>query len=89
MRRVRVRIFGHVQGVFFRTSCAGLAEELALSGWVRNVEGGGVEAVFEGPESAVARMLSWCRQGPPLARVDRCESVDEPPTGGSGFRITQ
>lgn len=89
MRRVRVRISGHVQGVFFRTSCARLAEELALSGWVRNVEGGGVEAVFEGADASVARMLAWCRVGPPLARVDRVGSVEEAPTGGSGFRITQ
>ena len=89
MRRVRVHISGHVQGVFFRTSCADLAERLGLSGWVRNIEGGGVEAVFEGTESAVERMLSWCREGPPLARVDRLEPVDEVPTGGSGFRITR
>ena len=88
MRRVRVHISGHVQGVFFRTSCADLAERLGLSGWVRNIEGGGVEAVFEGTESAVERMLSWCREGPPLARVDRVRSVDEAATGASGFRIT-
>jgi acylphosphatase len=88
MRRVRVHISGHVQGVFFRTSCAELAERLGLSGWVRNIEGGGVEAVFEGTESAVERMLSWCREGPPLARVDRVRSVDEAATGASGFRIT-
>jgi acylphosphatase len=89
MRRVRVYISGQVQGVFFRTSCADRAEELGLSGWVRNVEGGGVEAVFEGTESAVEEMLTWCREGPPLARVDRIGSVDEAPTGGSGFRVTR
>jgi acylphosphatase len=88
MRRVRVSIFGHVQGVFFRTSCADRAGALGLSGWVRNVEAGGVEAVFEGAERAVDRMLSWCREGPPLARVDRIEVVEEPPAGGSGFRIS-
>jgi acylphosphatase len=89
MRRVRVSIYGHVQGVFFRASCADRAKGLGLSGWIRNVEGGGVEAVFEGPESAVGRMLTWCREGPPLARVDRVASVEEAPTGGSGFRITR
>jgi acylphosphatase len=88
MRRVRVHISGHVQGVFFRTSCADLAEGLGLSGSVRNVEGGGVEAFFEGTESAVERMLIWCREGPPLARVDRVESVEEAPTGVSGFHIS-
>jgi acylphosphatase len=87
MRRVRVSISGLVQGVFFRTSCAGLAESLGLSGWVRNVPGGGVEAVFEGPAPAVARMLTWCREGPPLARVDRVHSEEESPTGDADFRI--
>lgn len=87
MRRVRVSISGHVQGVFFRTSCADLAESLRLSGWIRNVPGGDVEAVFEGPAPAVARMLTWCREGPPLARVDRVLSEDEAPTGEAGFRI--
>jgi acylphosphatase len=87
MRRVRVHISGHVQGVFFRTSCADLAKGLGLSGWIRNVSGGGVEAVFEGTETAVEQMLSWCREGPPLARVDRLGSVDEAPTDGSGFHI--
>ena len=89
MRRVRVRISGHVQGVFFRTSCLDRAERLGIAGWVRNVEGGGVEAVFEGAESAVAGMLSWCREGPPLARVDRVASIEEAPTGESRFRITR
>jgi acylphosphatase len=88
MRRVRVRLSGRVQGVFFRASCAQLAEELGLSGWVRNVRGGGLEATFEGIDPAVERMLSWCREGPPLARVERFETVDEIPTGESGFRIT-
>ena len=87
MRRVRVSISGHVQGVFFRTSCAGLAESLGLSGWIRNVSGGGVEAVFEGPATAVASMLTWCREGPPLARVDDVRSVEEAPTGEAGFHI--
>ena len=89
MRRVRVHISGHVQGVFFRASCADRAEGLGLSGWIRNVAGGDVEAVFEGTESAVEQMLTWCREGPPLARVDRVGSVDEAPTGGSGFHITR
>jgi acylphosphatase len=76
-----------VQGVFFRTSCAGLAETLGLSGWVRNVPGGGVEAVFEGTDLAVEQMVSWCGEGPPHARVDRVRSEEESPTGEAGFRI--
>lgn len=88
MRRVRVRLSGRVQGVFFRASCAERADELGLGGWIRNVPGRGVEAVFEGTESAVAEMVSWCREGPPLARVDRIDVVDEVPAGESGFHIS-
>lgn len=87
MRRVRVSISGHVQGVFFRTSCAGLAESSGVSGWVRNVPGGGVEAVFEGTESAVEQMVTWCEEGPPHARVDQVRWEEEPPSGEAGFRI--
>jgi acylphosphatase len=53
------------------------------------MEGGAVEAGNEGTESAVARRLTWWREGPPLAREDRVASVEETPTGGSGFRITR
>ncbi len=88
MRRVRIRLSGRVQGVVFRASCAERADELGLGGWIRNVPGGGVEAVFEGAEPAVAQMVSWCREGPPLARVDRIDVVDEAPAGESGFHIS-
>ncbi len=87
MRRARVKISGNVQGVFFRTSCAEAARTLDVSGWVRNVPGGAVEAVFEGNDRDVEAMLSWCRVGPPLARVDRVGWVDEAPAGEAGFRI--
>ena len=89
MRRVRARISGHVQGVFFRVSCAERAEALGLSGWIRNASDGGVEAVFEGEDAGVEAMLAWCRKGPPYAEVRRVEVGEEPPTGAQGFRITR
>jgi acylphosphatase len=81
-------ISGHVQGVFFRVSCAERAEELGLSGWVRNASAGGVEAVFEGEDAGIDAMLAWCREGPPYAKVDHVEVTEEVPTGARGFRIT-
>ena len=62
---VHVRIDGRVQGVGFRYTTAEEAERRRLRGWVRNLSSGGVEAVFEGPRSAVEDMLRWCRRGPP------------------------
>jgi acylphosphatase len=77
-----------VQGVFFRTSCAELARELGLAGWVRNAHDGRVEAVFEGTPEAVDRILAWCRTGPPLAAVQDVSVVDEDPVGERDFRIS-
>ncbi len=89
MRRVRARISGRVQGVFFRTSCAERAEAFGLSGWIRNASDGAVEVVFEGEDAGVEVMLAWCRKGPPNAQVDGVEVVEETPTGAEGFRITR
>jgi acylphosphatase len=87
MRCVRVRISGRVQGVFFRASCARLAEELGLSGWVRNRPDGDLEAVFQGPDRAVDDMLAWCREGPPHARVAGVDVRAEPLLSQTGFRV--
>jgi len=71
--RAHVHVTGYVQGVFYRHSAAQRARALALTGWIRNVPDGRVEAVFEGEESDVRVMIDWCRHGPPHATV---ESVD-------------
>ena len=89
MRTVRVRIAGRVQGVFFRASCADLARELGVDGWVRNRPDGDLEAVFQGPDEAVDRILDWCRAGPPSARVDTLEVSDEPAFEGNGFGVAR
>ena len=86
--RRRVRVWGAVQGVFFRASCAGEAERRGLAGWVRNMPDGSVEVVFEGEAAAVEALTVWCRRGPDGARVDGLEAADEPPEGLKGFRIT-
>ncbi|MFH1101823.1 MAG: acylphosphatase [Methanobacteriota archaeon] len=67
--RVHVVISGQVQGVWYRASTKEKAEELGLTGWVKNTAHGNVEAVFEGDESTVNEMIAWCRKGPPLAQV--------------------
>ena len=75
MRKVsaHVYVYGTVQGVFFRYHTKKLADQLGVSGWVRNLPDGRVEAYFEGGEDAVRRIVEWCRVGPPLARVERVE----------------
>jgi acylphosphatase len=83
--RKRVLVSGLVQGVFFRATCHRMAVAAGVAGWVRNLDDGRVEACFEGPADAVERMVTWCREGPPQARVTGTEVVDEPPTGQLGF----
>jgi len=67
--QVHVMISGRVQGVWYRASTKEKADELALTGWVKNTAKGDVEAVFEGEEPAVNEMIAWCWKGPPLAQV--------------------
>lgn len=68
--RVHVMIEGKVQGVFFRDTTRRKALELGVSGWVRNVPSGDVEAYLEGDEASVDSMLSWLWEGPPPASVE-------------------
>ena len=75
--RVHVFISGKVQGVFFRSSTKDRAEELGVRGWVRNLADGRVEAVFEGEEGNVKKMIEWCRRGPEYARVEDVGVVQE------------
>ena len=87
MTRRRVLVAGRVQGVFFRDTCRRKARRAGLAGSVHNRPDGRVEAVFEGDDEAVDRLVAWCRQGPPGARVDHVEVTDEMPTGEAGFHI--
>ena len=85
--RRRVRAYGHVQGVFFRTETADRASTLDLAGWVRNVADGSVEAVIEGKPDAVDRLVEFMRTGPPDARVHRVDVSDEQPEQLRGFDV--
>jgi len=71
--QVHVVISGRVQGVWYRANTKQKADELGLSGWVKNTAKGTVEAVFEGEETTVNEMIAWCWKGPSLARVTRVE----------------
>jgi acylphosphatase len=85
--RVRLRVRGRVQGVFFRAEARARAESLGVSGWIRNADDGTVEAVFEGEEESVSSLVEWCRHGPAGARVDEVEAVREEPAGEVGFQV--
>ena len=68
-----LRIFGRVQGVFFRESMCRKAQELGITGWVRNRRDGSVEAMVQGTPTAVTAMIEWAGIGPASARVEHIE----------------
>jgi acylphosphatase len=79
--RVRAIFKGHVQGVFFRHYTQQKALEEGVKGWVKNRYDGTVEAVFEGAEESVNRVVAWCRYEQPYAKVSAVELKREKYTG--------
>ncbi|HTR44799.1 MAG TPA: acylphosphatase [Thermodesulfovibrionales bacterium] len=71
--RAHLFIRGRVQGVFYRAFTRGVADELGLNGWVRNLFDGRVEALFEGDRQKVEEAIQRCSKGPPGAKVDDVE----------------
>ncbi len=87
--RAHAVISGRVQGVCFRLETRAEAERHGVSGWVKNLADGNVEAVFEGDRKDVDLVLEWCRQGPPISKVTNVEVQQEDFTGKfEGFEIT-
>jgi acylphosphatase len=85
--RKRVLVSGLVQGVFFRDSCRRAAVAGGVSGWVRNLPDGRVEAVFEGDPGAVERLVQWAHTGPRHAQVSDVAVAEEAVEGLDGFTI--
>ena len=77
-----------VQGVFFRHSTSLMARKLGVAGYVRNMEDGSVEAVYEGEKQAVEDIVEWTKKGPPYARVESLQVTWEEPKGEfEGFSV--
>ncbi|WP_135534409.1 MULTISPECIES: acylphosphatase [Halostella] len=85
--RAHVFVSGRVQGVYFRATTRDTARENGVDGWVRNLQDGRVEAVFEGPEDAVEEMVEFCHEGSSSADVETVEVEYEEPESEDGFRI--
>ena len=80
-RRAMLRIQGRVQGVFFRESTRREAVRLGLTGQVKNLADGCVEAIAEGEEAGMDEFIHWCHKGPPLAHVAGVQVSEGSPTG--------
>jgi acylphosphatase len=69
----RLRIHGRVQGVFYRESMRERADQLQVTGWVRNRSDGTVEAIVQGKAFDVDALIEWARRGPEAAKVEKVE----------------
>ena len=77
--RAHLLISGRVQGVFFRAHMKEEAEKLGVTGWVKNLPDGRVEAIIEGEEEKVKQLIEWAHHGPPAAKVEKVEVEWEEP----------
>ncbi len=87
MKRTRITVTGLVQGVFFRKSAALKAQELGLTGWVKNLSNGAVLAEAEGRSVDVEQFITWCYRGPDGAVVTGVETENVPLEADSVFLI--
>jgi acylphosphatase len=76
-QRIRIFVTGKVQGVFFRQALKVMAKKNDVFGWVKNLKDGRVEAVLEGDEEKVNRLIEWSHGGPANARVEDVEIQNE------------
>jgi acylphosphatase len=89
MIRQHATVRGEVQGVGFRYNAHAVAVKLGVSGFVRNLPDGSVEAEIEGDDTAVGRMVEWLRSGPTWATVSSVEVTDVATTGDSEFLVLE
>ncbi len=83
----KLRLFGRVQGVFFRQWTIHKARALGVAGWVHNHSDGSLEAHLAGDEAAVLKLIEKMRQGPPQAHVEGMTVDDVEPEEIDGFSV--
>ncbi|HEY1247733.1 MAG TPA: acylphosphatase [Nitrososphaera sp.] len=82
-KKIRAHVFirGKVQGVYFRQNTKQAATRRGVTGWVRNLPDGRVEAIFEGYNADVNEVIEWCHVGPAKAKVEDVDVKFEKYTG--------
>ena len=68
-KTLHLLIEGKVQGVFYRASAKEKADELKITGWVKNTKEGNVEILCQAGEAVLQQFINWCKQGPSRAKV--------------------
>ena len=91
MMHLSIKVTGKVQGVFYRQSTKEKADELGLTGWVRNQPDGSVEIEVAGPSDKVEQLVTWCRKGPERAVVQevKIEELSENTIKYKSFEVVR
>lgn len=80
MKRLKIKVIGDVQGVFFRYNAEQMAHQLGLKGWVTNADNGDVLVVVEGKKESVQKFIEWCKVGPDMATVEEVQVEEDDST---------
>jgi len=84
---IKATVSGKVQGVFFRSSTQKKAQELQLTGWVKNTADGNVELIACGEQVHIMELTEWLWQGPPSAEVSNVLWKENSPESYDGFSV--
>ncbi len=87
MPTVHLTIKGKVQGVFYRATAKETADELKVTGWVKNTAEGNVEAVVTGTNDQIQAFINWCKTGPRRAKVTEVITTNLPETSYNDFSV--
>lgn len=85
IKHLNIKVFGSVQGVFFRISAKDMAEKLGIVGFAKNESDGTVYIEAEGEEKDLEKFVEWCKVGPPLAKVEKVEVTEGQLKNLTGF----
>jgi acylphosphatase len=87
MPTVHLLVKGKVQGVFYRASAKEIAEELGVTGWIKNTEEGDVEITAKGSDEQLQKFIEWCKIGPRRAIVTGVETSELEEASFKGFEV--
>jgi acylphosphatase len=87
MPTVHLLVKGKVQGVFYRASAKEIAEELGVTGWIKNTEEGDVEITAKGSDAQLQKFIEWCKIGPRRAIVTAVETSELEEASFKGFEV--
>lgn len=87
MPTVHLLIKGKVQGVFYRATAKKVADELGVTGWVKNTPEDNVEALVTGTEEQLKQFIAWCKKGPAMAKVTDVNAAEQEGVKFNDFSI--